>query len=299
MAPPVDWGKRVLPYQAKQAARRGLRSIGIASARARPLPDFLILGTKRGGTTSLWNYLLEHPGVLAMWPAAENLKSPHYFYWHHDKGLNWYRSHFPTAASRRIKERRLRHSVVAGEASPYYLYDPRVPQRVASVIPDVRLIVALRDPVERAFSHYKERVRAGVEELSFEQALEAEPGRLAGEVEKMMAEPSYYSRRHDWYSYRDRGIYAPQLRRWRSLFPHASLLVLRSEDLYANPQETLTDVTDFLGLPPHRLRRAQRWNYKPATDMRTQTREELRDFYRAHNDDLYQLVGRDYGWGRG
>lgn len=292
----VDHGKRLLPQPVKQGVRRALRSWGRATASVRPLPDFLILGTKRGGTTSLWNYLLDHPGVLPMWPAAENLKSPHYFYWHHGKGVQWYRSFFPTDATRRLAARRLGHRVVAGEASPYYLYDPRVPARVSTELPDARLIVVLRDPVERAFSHYKERVRAGVEPLSFEEALAAEPERLAGELDAMRADPDYYSRPHDWYSYRDRGVYAPQLRRWQQTFPASSLLIMPSEELYADPQGTIDQVSSFLDLPPAPLRSAERWNFKPAEGMRPDTRAQLQGFYRPHNADLYRLLGRDLGW---
>lgn len=293
----IDLGKRLFPQPVKQRVRLALRTWGLATASLRPLPDFLVLGTKRGGTTSLWHYLLEHPGVLPMWPAAETLKSSHYFYWHHARGIAWYRSHFPTSATRRLASRRLGHRVVSGEASPYYLYDPRVPERVRAELPDARLIVALRDPVERAYSHYRERVRAGVEPLTFEQALAAEPERLAGELQAMQANPDYYSRAHDWYSYRDRGVYAPQVRRWQQAFPASSLLILRSEDLYADPQTTLHQVTDFLGLPRIALSSAERWNYQPSsTGMQAQTQAELRSFYRPHNAVLYQLLGRDLGW---
>jgi len=289
-------GKRLLPAPVKESARSGLRVWGRATASTRPLPDFLIIGTKRGGTTSLWNYLLEHPGVLPMWPAAENLKSPHYFYWHYDRGLRWYRSHFPTRLRRSRARRHLGHPVVAGEASPYYLYDPRVPQRVAEVLPGVRLIVLLRNPVERAFSHYKERVRAGVEELSFEAALAAEPKRLAGEVETMLERPHHYSRPHDWYGYRDRGVYHPQLLSWQQCFPATSMLVLRSEDFYTDPTSTLQEVHRFLQLPERPLRNPKRWNYEPAHDMLPETRTQLERFYRPHNAALVRLLGRDPMW---
>lgn len=292
----LDVGKRLLPAAVKESARHSLRAYGVATASLRSLPDFLVLGTKRGGTTSVWNYLLQHPGVLPMWPAAENLKSPHYFYWHYNRGRQWYRSFFPTTMHRTRVRHRLGHQVVAGEASPYYLYDPRVPGRVLHLMPDVKLIVLLRDPVERAFSHYKERVRAGVENLSFEEALSAEPRRLAGELERMQAEPQYYSRPHDWFSYRNRGIYHPQLVRWQQHFASRSMLVLRSEDFYSDPTAALHQVHRFLGLPEHSLRDARRWNYRPAPGMLPATRAHLEDFYRPHNAALQQLLDRDFPW---
>jgi len=245
----------------------------------------------------MWNYLLEHPGVLPMWPSALNMKSNHYFYCHYENGAGWYRSHFATTLSRRVVQRRLASAVATGEASPYYLYDPRVPSRVRAVIPDVRVMMLLRDPVERAYSHYKERQRAGVEELSFEAALDAEPRRLSGEVEKMLADPSYYSRPHDWYSYRDRGVYHPQVERWLAHFHRSSLLILPSERLYSEPQRVFDQMVEFIGLPPHQLRSAKPWNYHPSTDMRQDTRQRLREFYRPHNDALCRLLDQELGWG--
>ncbi|MGN6611756.1 MAG: sulfotransferase [Angustibacter sp.] len=289
-------GKRLLPRPVKEGLRGAIRQYGVVTATSRPLPDFLVLGTKRGGTTSMWNYLLGHPGVLAMFPPAENFKSPHYFYWHYDRGERWYRSHFATERQRRRSSGRTGQPVAAGEASPYYLYDPRVPARVRALMPDVRLVVMLRDPVERAYSHYKERVRAGVEDLSFEEALDAEPARLAGELERMMTEPGYYSRSHDWYSYRDRGIYLPQLQRWSEQFPAEQLLVLRSEDFYLDPAAQYDRVVSFLGLAPFALQGAERWNYRPAAGMSDSTRQELEEFYAPHNAALEDYLGRPLGW---
>jgi hypothetical protein len=246
----------------------------------------------------MWNYLLEHPGMLPMWPAAETLKSPHYFYWHFERGPDWYRSHFPTRATRAITQRRLGHRVVTGEASPNYLYDPRVPRRVRELLPEARLIVMLRDPVERAYSHYKERVRAGVEELSFDAALEAEDDRLEGEVERMLAEPGYYSRPHDWFSYRDRGVYLPQLLRWEEQFPTSSILVLRSEDFYSDPQSQYDQVLAHVGLPTHRLQDPKRWNYQPAAGMSAAARADLREFYVPSVTALSRHLGRDLAWGQ-
>lgn len=288
--------KKAVPARGKHVAEQGLRGWGMITAPLRPLPDFLIVGTKRGGTTSMWNYLLAHPGVLPMFPGAKNLKSPHFFYWHYDRGVNWYRSHFASAPVRSIAERRLGGPVRTGEASPNYLYDPRVPARVRELMPETKIIVMLRDPVERAYSHYKERVRAGVEHLSLEDALDAEPDRLAGEAERMDADRTYYSRPYDYYAYRDRGVYEPQVRRWLASFPPESLLFIRSEDFYADPAAVYGEVTNFLGLSQHPLRSAKKFNYMPAASMPASAREELTRFYAPHNERLEALLGRRFGW---
>ena len=150
--------KNLIPVQAKQAAKGAIRGYGTATATWRPMPDFLVLGTKRGGSTSAWRYLIQHPQVMPMVTRWEHLKSPHYFYWHYDRGLDWYRGHFPSVAARHAAQRRLGRRMITGESSPYYLFDPRVPARVARDLPEARFIVLLRDPVKRAYSHYWERV---------------------------------------------------------------------------------------------------------------------------------------------
>ena len=144
---------------------------------ARALPDFLLIGGQRCGSTSLYTTLCGHPQVLA---GAH--KEPHFFDNNHLRGEDFYRRLFPLQIHLLARERRLGRRVVTGEATTYYLAHPAVPARVAAMLPDVRLIAILRDPVDRAYSHYQLSVREGRESLPFEQALAAEPERIAGEV---------------------------------------------------------------------------------------------------------------------
>ena len=292
----MDVGKRVLPHSVKEVGRSSIRTLATVSAGSRPLPDFVVLGTKRGGTTSMWNYLLQHPGVLPMVPSAENLKSPHYFYWHYDKGERWYRSHFATTWWRNRMARRAGGAVVTGEASPYYLYDPRVPARMHTLMPDARLVVMLRDPVERAYSHYKERQRAGVEPLSFDQALAAEDGRLSGEVERMSRQPDYYSRPHDWFSYRDRGIYQPQLEGWLGHYSRDQVLILLSEDFYRDPAAVYSVVTHFLGLPSMSCAAPRSGTTSRPRACHRVAQRQLTEFFAPHNERLSRYLGQDLGW---
>jgi hypothetical protein len=287
------------PGRLERALRESVKStahgLGWLTADLRPLPDFLIVGTKRGGTTSMWRYLLSHPCVLPMLPSRENIKSPHYFYRYFDRGERWYRGHFASQPYRSIVQS-LRGSALTGEASPYYLYDPRVPDRVAATLPAVRVIVMLRNPVNRAYSHYWERYDQGTEPLGFAEALAAEPGRLAGELDAMSRDPFYYSRAHDWYSYRDRGVYAPQVRRWLSRVDRERMLIVRSEDFYADPGAVMALVLEFLNLPAHRTDLQRRHNYRPAPAMDPAARADLTDFYQQSNRELYDLIERDLDW---
>jgi Sulfotransferase domain len=167
-----------LPAPVITAARETLTGWRMLSAGRRPLPDFLILGAQRSGTTSLYNYLAAHPLVLPAVPS----KGVHYFDKHADRSLRWYRAHFPTRAQRRRREHPAGSPTVTGEGSPYYLFHPHGPARAAAAVPDARLIVMLRDPVERAYSHYQQEYARGFEDAgSFEAALDLEPSRLEGE----------------------------------------------------------------------------------------------------------------------
>jgi hypothetical protein len=269
----------------------------MASADLRPWPDFLVVGTKRGGTTSIHHLLLQHPDVVPMFP-ARRLKSPMYFSQHYDRGDRWYRSHFATTPYRWALEQARHRPTVTGETSPYYLYNPYAAERIQRSIPDVKIVIMLRDPVRRAYSHYWERVENGVEPLSFRDALDAERTRTAGELDRMAADPNYYSEAHDWYSYRDRGLYAPQLRRYFELFAPERLLVLQSEDFYRDEQQAVDQVTDFLAIPRHALGRKERYNYIPVPKMDPDVEADLVAFYRGPNQEVYELLGRDLGWMR-
>jgi sulfotransferase family protein len=281
----------------RNAAKQSLHTWGLATADIRPMPDFLLVGTKRGGTTSMHHLLLQHPDMIPMFP-ARRLKSPMYFSQHYDRGERWYRSHFPTSPYRRALESTRRRPTVAGEASPYYLYNPYAAQRIRDDVPDVKIVIMLRDPVRRAYSHYWERVDNGVEPLTFAEALAAEPQRLAGELDRMAANPLYYSEAHDWYSYRDRGLYADQLRRYFELFPRERVLIITSELFYRDEQASFDQITDFLGLPRHVLAAKPRYNYLPVAKMDPAIEAELIDFFRAPNEDVYTLLGTDLGWSR-
>ncbi|MFC4058767.1 sulfotransferase domain-containing protein [Planomonospora corallina] len=284
------------PRWMKDAVNAATRAYAVRTADRRHLPDFLIIGSKRGGTTSLWNYLVRHPLVMPMFPESREIKSPWYFYVNYARGDAWYRSHFATERRLDRLERRYGVRPLTGEACPYYMYYPPVAERVRERMPDVKVVISLRDPVRRAYSHYWERVDAGTETLGFEEALAAEPERLRGEAERMAADPYYYSRAHDFFSYRDRGVYLPQVERWLRLFPRENILIIAAEDLYRDERGTVAEVVRFLGLPQWELPVADRHNHLPAPPMNPGTAAALADFYRPHNEGLFQLLDRKFPW---
>jgi hypothetical protein len=274
-----------------------LRAYGRLTAGLRPLPDFMIVGAKRGGTTSLYNYLLEHPQVAPLFPRRQQIKGVRFFDNNFHRGLGWYRSHFPTAARPRRRQDQTARRMITGEASPYYLFHPLAAERASRTVPETRIIVLLRDPVERAYSHYKERVRHGAEPFrSFEVAIDREPERLVGEEERILADPTYHSFAHEHHSYLAQGRYLEMLPRWLERFPPEQLLIMPSEQLYADPQAAFDRVLAFLGLPAWELRERRRYNYHPADGMAAAIRRRLAAGYAEHNRRLAELLGIRLDW---
>jgi len=246
----------------------------------RPLPDFLILGAQKAGTTALYAYLRRHPEITG--PVYKEVS---FFDRHYVCGERWYRAHLP-----------IRHGGIAGEASPSYLFHPLAPERVARMLPDARLIAILRNPVDRAFSQYQHEVALGREELSFEQALTLEDERMRGEVERMLGDPAYFS--YAWwnYTYTARGRYAEQLGRWFEVFPRERLLVLLTDELATDAAGTYLRVLDFLGVDAHDLGSYPKVFERDYGAMESATRAKLERAFAEPNRRLAVLLGRDLPW---
>jgi hypothetical protein len=178
------------------------------------------------------------------------------------------------------------------EATPYYMFEPRVPRLVRELVPDVKLVFLLRDPVDRAFSHYHNNRRLGREPLGFEEALAAEKERLAGEEERMLADPTYVSEPHRLYSYCGRGLYAMQIERWLRHFPAAQMRFVDARRLFADPRGVLADVLAFLGLDLWEPADCEPRNQGRHDDaMAPHTRARLRAFFEPHERRLAELIG--------
>jgi hypothetical protein len=256
----------------------------------RVLPSFVILGAQRSGTTTLYRYLNQHPLVL---PAFQ--QEVHFFDDNFAKGLAWYRAHFALSLHRDLLARIHGSSPVTGEASGYYLLHPHAVRRISEALPEAKLIVLLRNPIERAWAHYHQRVGKD-ETLSFEEAIRTESERIGGEREKMLVDESYVSRKYQRFSYLTRGLYAPQISAVRARFRQGQLLILRSEDLlFEAPMAVVERAAAFLGLPrfsPRVLTRSR--NYYPPIPEATRT--WLAEFFAEPNRRLYQQEGIDFGW---
>jgi Sulfotransferase domain len=298
MSAPTRAGDRQAAGTSRAFAKSSLRAFGILTARLRGLPDFLIIGGKRAASTSLWNHVVRHPSVLPMFPSRQRIKGTSFFTTNWDRGQSWYRSHFALAAHRRVRSRRDGTPPITGEATPYYLFHPLAPERAAAVTPDARIVAILRDPVDRAYSHYRERARHGAEMLSFEEALAAEEERLEGEESRIIEERGYVSLAHEHLSYVAQGRYASMLERWYAAFPRDQVLVLLNEDFDRDPDEVLARLFAFLGLHRWEPPRLERYNFHPDPSMAPATRAELVERFREDNRRLESLLGVSLsGWG--
>ena len=232
------------------------------------LPDFVIIGAQKGGTSFLYHLLTLHPLVE---PAARKelhfFDNPELF----DHGAEWYRRCFPRLNSKDGQR------FITGEATPYYLFDPPVAKRMAQIVPKARLIALLRNPIDRAYSHYQMQVKRGTEPITFEEAIEQQHS-----------------------SYMSRGIYVDQLLRWFEFFGKEQMLILKSEDFFARPVETFKVVLTFLDLPdwqPEASELQQRRHsgtYKQKMD--PSTRQRLEAYFEPHNQRLYECLDVDFGW---
>jgi hypothetical protein len=276
-------------------------------------PAFLIIGAQKAGTTALYYYLAEHPNTVMSkqkevgffspelfedWPAHPD----HLLFWS-QKGTDffdprtypsksaWYHSHFP------LPHELGRHRITY-EATPEYLYYPAAAQRIFKYDPHIKLIAILREPVERAFSawnmyrtfgdgDYRPLIYAPRRETrEFEEAARDELRDL--QSFRATLEPGYVRR----------GLYYEQLQRYFTFFDRKQILILDNNALRHDTSRTLERVFKFLELPNHALRSdwplihvGQRPTPIPDTTLRL-----LREFYRPHNEALYQLLNHDFGW---
>lgn len=239
------------------------------NAGARALPDFVIIGAQKAGSTSLFNYLCQHPQIYGSMP-----KEIFYFNREFDRGENWYRRHFPKQEFLR------RRQAICGEASTMYLYSEQAPQRLAAMLPNIKIIAILREPAARAVSHYNHDVFMGREKRSVDEV-------FSEETISCWAKKDSLSKRDR--AYFERGCYGTQLTRWSAAFPHGQFLVLFSETFFANPQATVDEVSTFLGLDRFPLPSCRVFKAAPAGATKPRAFDSLKESFRVWNRQLEDL----------
>lgn len=266
-------------------ARARVRDLyGKASVDDRIAPGFLIVGAQKAGTSSLYHALSAHPNLAL----PERNKEIHYFDLKYDRGPVWYRAQFPKQATD--------VTLHTGEASPYYLVHPHCPGRISTEYPDMRVIMLFRNPITRAISHYHHTRRHGTDELPVLDAMMAEEERIGAEWERLVADPAYESPVYRVYSYKHRGQYAAQLRRYLEHFPAEQILCLQSEDLFESPAAVMERVSAFLEIPLHESLTGTERKNRGSYDLPDgRVVEYLSAHFEPHNQELAQLVPIDLG----
>ncbi|MBL8754693.1 MAG: sulfotransferase domain-containing protein [Planctomycetes bacterium] len=244
-------------------------------------PDFLIVGTTKAGTTSLYEYMCQHPRVLpAIW------KEPEYYLFP-ERGMDWYLSHFPRTPDRPAR-------FVTGEASSCYLSIWNAKDLIHASFPAARLFVLLRDPVDKAISHCHHDRKIGREQRTVDQALNEELDILEPRPDPFHGAEEYW-RTQSGYVWL--GLYAYMLENWFSKFPREQMLVVQSEQFWREPGPIMDQAFAHVGLPAHAL-----GNYpvhlegKYDKSKPEPVRVRLQRFFARHNDRLFDLVGRRFDW---
>ena len=243
-------------------------------------PNFLVIGVKKGGTTSIYNYLIQHPQIL---PGIKKEIDFWSSYFH--RGLDWYRAHFPA-----IPES---EKLLTGEASPSYFDSPDSPSRLFHFFPKIKLIVLLRNPADRTISSYYHEVRLKAENISVEEVINSR-------LEKLIKISSSLAREKDYWNYRGdyiaSSVYLDWLKEWLNIFPREQLLILPSEEFYSDPKTTMKQVFNFLDLPDYQIQDYPKFNAGSYASISKSLRQKLNDYFQSHNQRLEEYLGMKFGW---
>jgi hypothetical protein len=279
--------KRITRSWLKTAEYKLMRQYRHATWRNRSLPDFIIIGAQKSGTSSLFNYLAQHPQLL---PSTE--KEVHFFDGGLDphvdtfeKGQAWYRDHFPLKKSISTHQKTF-------EASPLYIFNPLAPGRIFDLIPKVKIIAVLRNPTDRAISQYFHEKRANWETLSIYDALQNEEKRLESIGD------DYKNNAYIHHSYKSRGLYKAQIERYLNYFPWNQILVIASEEFFNEPHKTLKRVFEFVEVDPaFKINDISPSNVASnRSDVAPEVYEYLNCYFSSPNQALYEMVRENYGW---
>jgi hypothetical protein len=286
----IDQVKRNLPRSMRSFTSKIRFEYRKATWRTRPLPEFIIIGVQKSGTSSMHDCLIQHPQLFS----SPFRKEIHFF----DKGaleeensINikneaWYRAHFPSEQERGAGSRTF-------ENTPNYLYNPLVPERIFNLIPEVKLIALLRNPADRAISHFFMCQRKNVEHLPMLEAFQQEEER----IEKLSMEKNT-GRELTQISYKSLGRYAEQLKIYLQFFPIERIMLLKSEEFFNDPHKSLRRVFDFVGVDPNFIVP----NVTPRnvgmgkSEVPLVVSEYLDEYFTPYNHALYELTGQNFGW---
>lgn len=283
----------------KRALRNSIEATQVnikQTLRLGSLPDFYIIGAQKSGTSSLYDYLCQHPAIVHRLG-----KEVHFFNnpSRRKKGLDFYRAHFSTLRERNRLSKALGYRLLEGEATPFSIH-PWIPKWVHEATPKAKLIFIVRNPVERAFSHYGHNQRAGREPLSFEDAIACEESRIEQDFQKLLIDPDCSARDYLAFSYLKRGRYDEQLQWWLKYFSRNQIHIVSFEEFVNNQHKVGAQIFDFLQVPVLNIDKTFCSNAKKADSkklsMPIDLQEKLLAYFHPYNQSFFESIGKTYDW---
>ncbi len=248
------------------------------------LPKFIIIGAQKSGTTSLYHYLSQHPKILPPKYRKEiNYFEKRYF----SKSLRWYKSQFSNSTGDSINF----------EASTNYLFYPWSPKHVFETIPHCKIIILLREPKQRAWSHYKHQIRSKEEQIPFFKALEREMIHLDEIEKKILADPKYFNKSFRNYSYLRRGLYFKQIKNWARFFERESMFISSFDDFFENPIDKCNEIFEFLEIEKFSINPSKIYNESSSNDIPPKESIDLmKSYFCEPNKLLFNYLSKDFNW---
>tara|TARA_Y100000590_G_scaffold467418_1_gene646276 strand:+ start:12812 stop:13723 length:912 start_codon:yes stop_codon:yes gene_type:complete len=258
----------------------------------RTYPDFIIIGAGRAGTTALYSYLIQHPKIIPAYiNNSEDVADLHFFEYMISDNIQWYKSHFPISFSKSKT-----HSIT-GEFTSTYMYHPDVPKRIFNLLPKIKLIVILRNPIDKAYATYQQQFRFGEITSTFQETINAEFRRM--DIKREF--PEFNTGNHDFensvaHNIIRHGIYANYLKTWFEIFDKNQILILNSEDLKNSTKETLKQIFNFLNISDYEISDISPVNVGKYPPIDNITRQKLINFFKPHNQRLNELLTMNLNW---
>jgi len=262
------------------------------TAPLRVLPDFLVIGVGRGGTTSCFHYLSQHPSIIGS--AYDEIG---FFDENFHLGLNWYRSMFPTKYLKKKITQKF-GKCLTYDVTPSYIWKPWAAQRIKELFPKIKLIVFLRNPTDRAYSQYHLGIKNREPRSSFEETIEEDMNMFNKFENTNSVIDDEYFMNYVKESHLGRGLYAQQLKKWFELFDQKHILILTSEELSTDTNKTMNKIFQFLDLPDYEIPDIVKRNTGNYSSMNMDTRKKLTHFYSKYNKDLFKLLSKEFDWNK-
>ena len=259
----------------------------------RLFPDFLIIGYHKAGTTSLYDYLVQFENI-----GSAQKKEVQFFALSYWRGLQWYRTFFPTNLTKKKIEMKTNEKFITGEASPYYIFHPLSLERIHKTLPDIKLILLLRNPIDRAYSHYMHQRRLKKENVNtFEKVIEKDEERFEV-MYKMFKEDKIREYNQEKYGipYISIGKYVRDVKKLLELFPADQILILKSDEFEQSPLNVIKDVLEFLGITSKEKIDLRKKNIGKYNEMNINTRKKLIDYYKPYNQELQKILNMNLNW---